>query len=825
MLPAVPPPLTSKITFADSLSLRITLLLLVILVIFTFGSYWLVVKPVSTHLAEAQMGMAAQRMNVHLEQMRHHIETNLRISRDWIQQGHLDQDDLMHLNALFAPVITNHEQISSINLAHESGREILILRSPEGGWINRLTHPDAWNQQAYWVYWSAEGEHLNVESRQSDYDTRTRPWFRGAVVLPSERDIHWTNPYIFFTLKLPGITASTHWRNKDGSRYVLGHDVLLHELTDITSQLHIGDDRGKAVLFHHDGTMIALPRDDHFIDNAAMQFALLKTPSEAGLLDVQAGYNQWQRKGQAQGIADSFYVGMEGWYNFFYPIEMGAHKLWAGVFSPQETFSPIQPYTIWAFIFTVLLTLALGIWIAVRVAQAFAKPLLALEQASVRLGQQCLDEPIHIETPWREMDELVQAHETMRQRLIQVQDTLEQSNSDLERKVSERTQDLQEAERIASEARAQAEVASAAKADFLANISHEIRTPINAIVGMTHLTLQTDLNSKQRNYLHKVETATHNLLGIVNDILDFSKIEAGMMGVESVDFSLSQMLDHVFDITSYRAQEKKLALRLEVAPDVVDWLIGDPLRLGQVMVNLVGNAIKFTEKGEVLIRVTLTFPFVRFEVIDTGIGIDPDISSRLFTPFTQADSSMTRRFGGTGLGLSISRRLVELMGGTIGVHSVPAKGSNFYFDLPYQLGNPPATIPHESQRYPEAEVTEQVTEQVTEHRVLDTTTALKRLNHNQSGYNRLLHRFYTDHSNSVADIEAAWTNNDEEAMRHHIHTLKELAISIGANRLAAVATQWEQNPNRETLHQLAHWLDEVLLEIDKHIAFTTHRDS
>ena len=265
---------------------------------------------------------------------------------------------------------------------------------------------------------------------------------------------------------------------------------------------------------------------------------------------------------------------------------------------------------------------------------------------------------------------------------------LRELNAELEQKVIERTRALSEALMLAEDA-------SRMKSDFLANMSHEIRTPMNTIVGITFLAMQTDLSQRQRDYLTKIQGSSQHLLGIINGILDLSKAQAGKMLIEQIEFRLQDVIDNVTDQITDAVVRKGLALTVDIGSDVPANLWGDPMRLGQILINYASNAAKFTHKGEVGIRVGLVKAtekdvLLRFSVHDSGIGISEAQSQWLFTDFQQADTSTTRHYGGTGLGLAIVRRMVQLMGGEFGLESEVDQGSTFWFTvtLGKQSGQP-----------------------------------------------------------------------------------------------------------------------------------------
>jgi len=354
------------------------------------------------------------------------------------------------------------------------------------------------------------------------------------------------------------------------------------------------------------------------------------------------------------------------------------------------------------FVCTLVFTFGTAFMVASHFEKVFSRPVHDLVQTAKAISERA-DYSLRSEVASHdEFGTLVAGFNQMLEQIEQRDLELRRHRESLEEEVAGRTLELMKLNSELAAAKVVAEAASRAKSEFLANMSHEIRTPMNGILGMTELVLGTDLTTEQRQSLSMVKDSSEALLSIINDILDFSKVEAGRLQLESIPFNVYDCVGDTMRALALRAHQKGLELVYDIHPQVSADLIGDPSRLRQVLVNLVGNAVKFTQRGEVLLKIrnrpgSASGQELQFSVIDSGIGIPADKRSSLFQAFTQADSSTTRKYGGTGLGLAISARVVEMMGGEIWLESEEGKGSTFHFTARFELAPPRAALPDQAQ--------------------------------------------------------------------------------------------------------------------------------
>ncbi len=367
-------------------------------------------------------------------------------------------------------------------------------------------------------------------------------------------------------------------------------------------------------------------------------------------------------------------------------------------------------------------------------------------------------------------------------------------------------------------AREKAEQSSRIKGDFLANMSHEIRTPMNGILGMTELALDATEDAERVEYLRIVRTSASSLLGIINDILDFSKIDAGKMAVEQIEFDLPALVAESLRVMAASARQKGLDLRCELDPSVPAHVIGDPVRVRQVLINLLGNAVKFTREGEVVLGLSTATGAenglrVHFWVRDSGIGIPAAQHEHIFEAFSQADSSVTRQFGGTGLGLSISRQLVEIMGGSMWVESAPGHGSTFHFELPFQPGR---AIPVAADAGGPSTTAAGLSPAVPPAPTFDYAEAVRGMD---AEIIEILTPVFLDHySDELARLNAAVTSGDAAEALRHIHGLKGTLASFGARPAEWRAAEIETLLKAGDFTRMDEWLAGFAGEIDQLVA-------
>ncbi len=535
-------------------------------------------------------------------------------------------------------------------------------------WTNRFANVYiAMPENVNIVYWPGVSWAWNADP---SLDVNTEEWvFIADREHNPKRESVWTGLYYDQTADEWMVSCETPVDEGERNLLNVGHDILLNNLFD-----RVFNDQLQGTynfIFREDGRLIAHPGKVEELKKAAGLLMIddLKDPQLSGM------YSRIVATSKALG-KDVFIVD---------DTESDALLAVSRIKGPDWFFALVYPKSLLQSAarstaeFILLLGLAslfielLMLFLVLR--NKVVAPLRSFMQASqeVRQGHYQLVAAGDIPLPEERTDEVGMLARAFRQMAVSVDDY----RDNLEKKVAVRTSEL-------AEVTEKAQQASEAKSDFLARMSHEIRTPMNAIIGLSRLTLRSDLNHKQRDYLEKVVSSSDTLLRVINDILDYSKIEAGKLTLEIITFDLNEVFKSVGAVTSLKAQSKGLEFLFDIRREVPRLLVGDGIRLSQILINLANNAVKFTETGDILIEAELLAQqagkaTLRFQVKDTGIGIDQKQQADLFSSFSQADGSVTRRFGGTGLGLAICKQLAEMMDGEVGVSSILGKGSCFWF--------------------------------------------------------------------------------------------------------------------------------------------------
>lgn len=520
----------------------------------------------------------------------------------------------------------------------------------------------------WWVFLDSSFREILTRDVAVSYDPRTKDWYRYAI---DTDKLIVTRPYIFTNSGQLGVACAKASPNGEA---VFSINVTLNNINDTLRQVPISA-KGILLLLDDERRILAATAPQLAADAANGKLV----PLEAAHLPGGELILQHLEAAKASGNASATVPTPEGkWFFRYTSVPLATRHLSLLMLAPLSDYAGFAGAIFWKTVLLSLFVLLFSVAVAFWLAQLVARPIRQLMYETERIAASSQEEGATVLSSIYEVHSLAESINQMEQLIAKRTQSLQKMTSHLEALVEERTSELEEA-------RKSAEAANKAKSSFLASMSHEIRTPMNAIIGFSQLFSTDNLTDRQRDYLGKIRISSEMLLAIINDVLDLSKIEAGKLTLEKINFHLRAVIDSIRSIITTSAEKKGLSVRVSIDPAIPDFVTGDPSRLQQILLNLVSNAVKFTHHGEVALIVELDSDVkpvpgvvaLRIRVSDTGIGISPESLANLFKPFTQADQSITRKFGGTGLGLVICKQLLALMRGSIDVESVEGEGTTF----------------------------------------------------------------------------------------------------------------------------------------------------
>ncbi len=609
-------------------------------------------------------------------------------NREWGKAGLIDLEDLRALNALIGPLFAANTSITSAAIARDTGHEILIYASSQGGWLNRLTDPDVWGREARFLTWSAHAELLQSEQREVAYDARQRPWFKGVMAQHDADAIYWTPPYKFVSTQEPGISAVVRWAGSDGHTYAMTTDITLLDLSRFTQQVSVGRS-GLAAVLGDDGTMLAVPRDPRFADANAIHTALMQPVSDLRLAPLTAAFAAWQQSGRPGNAILRFEVGATPWLTMFNPIHLADRTFWAVTLAPAADFEDLSENAWVLGMVIVLASIALASLGAIWLGGLFATPIEQLTAESERIGEIDLQSPIAVRSRVREIDFLARSLEGMRVRLIQAREEREAKRA-LEKQLEE-AQHLEELGR------------------FAGGIAHDFNNVLGAMLGFASFLVE-DLppHSREHSYASRIVKAGQSAKDLVAQILAFARRGK----VERKPLDLARLVRDSADLLrGTLPASTELTIAIE-ASDLIAEV--NPAQLTQLLLNLCVNAkdafagkpgritlslapAQRDDSDVALVRgasantVALTSgavaigaldpqrDYARLTVADNGPGMDDAVLARIFEPFFTTKEGAGR---GTGLGLAVVRGIVIAYEGACVVASRPGAGTRFSIYLP-----------------------------------------------------------------------------------------------------------------------------------------------